>query len=607
MSSAPPARRGIESENTPPREPDQKSLAASVRRGALWSIANTVLLKVASLAITAVVAHILSPRDFGVFTVAMTAYAIVSSLGELGVSSCLIRADLDIDRLAPTMVTVSVVTSAVQAAAMVFFARPIASALGSPDAEQPIRVMALVVIIVGCFAVPSAQLVRNFRQEKLFLAEAISFVVSTAVLVLLAKRGSGAMAFAWSRVAGQLVSGCVLALAAPRTYRPGLRRSALQLLVQVGFPLGGANIIGFILLNVDYGLIGHLLGAVALGVYVLAFNVASWPSSLLGAMINNVSMPAFSRVKNDPELLKSAITDAIRAISLVVMPISALTVALADPLVLTLYGAKWSQSVKILQLLALYGAFSILCVLFSNILAGLGRTKLLLVMQLYWLVALIPAMVLGVHFGGVVGAALAHVIVIGPIILPFYVLTLIRMTGVRLRAIAAAVLPALLVAAAAGLAAREVARLLISTPLVALLAGGIAGGLIYGVATAPQFIAILNRGQGSRVRGQRVLDLYQSGARLLGLPSARQPKHSARPGRRPVQLDVPYASMSGAEPTAAELLAMARSTEVIQTGAAAFEVLMSLARPAPMSPAFAMIKQTPGDVTTPLERYGIGR
>jgi PST family polysaccharide transporter len=604
MSSAPPARRGIESENTSQHAPDKPSLAASVRRGALWSLANTVLLKVASLAITAVVARILSPRDFGVFTVAITAYAIVSSIGELGVSSCLIRADLDIDRLAPTMVTVSVVTSAVQAAAMVFFARPIASALGSPDAAQPIRVMALVVIIVGCFAVPSAQLVRNFRQEKLFLAEAISFVFSTAVLILLAKRGSGAMAFAWSRVAGQLVSGCVLALSAPRTYRPGLRRSALRLLTQVGFPLGAANIIGFILLNVDYGLIGHLLGAVALGVYVLAFNVASWPSSLLGAMINNVSMPAFSRVKNDPELLKSAITDAVRAISLVVMPISALTVALADPLVLTLYGSKWSQSARILQLLALYGAFSILCVLFSNILAGLGRTKLLFVMQLYWLVALVPAMVLGVHYDGVVGAALAHVIVIGPIILPFYVLTLMRMTGIRLGALARAVLPSLLVASAAALAARETSLLLMSTPLAALLAGGVAGGLIYAVATAPQAIAILNRGQGGRVRGQRILDLYQSGARLLGLPSGRQPKHSAR---RPVQLDVPYGGVSGAEPTAAELLAMARSTEVIQTGAAAFEVLMSLARPAPVSPAFAMIKQTPGDVTTPLERFGIGR
>ena len=36
---------------------------------------------------------------------------------------------------------------------------------------------------------------------------------------------------------------------------------------------------------------------------VLAFNVASWPASLLGAVINNMSMPAFSRVKHDPNLL----------------------------------------------------------------------------------------------------------------------------------------------------------------------------------------------------------------------------------------------------------------------------------------------------------------
>ena len=160
------------------------------------------------------------------------------------------------------------------------------------------------------------------------------------------------------------------------------------MLVRFGFPLAGANIINYVLLNGDYAVVGHLAGAVALGAYVLAFNVASWPSSLLGFMINNVSMPAFSRIKDDADRLKKAIAKALRVISLVVMPMSALTIALARPIVLTLYGAKWTASVQPLAILAVYGAISIICVLFANILASMGRAKFILIVQLVWLACL---------------------------------------------------------------------------------------------------------------------------------------------------------------------------------------------------------------------------
>src|SRR5215831_10767946 len=118
----PPPSRVSDSE---PAGSDSRSLSASVRRGALWVVASNVLLRFANVAITAIVAHILSPHDFGVFAVALTAYAIVSSIGELGVSACLIRADLDIDRLAPTVATVSVLSSAILAGVMAAFATPI--------------------------------------------------------------------------------------------------------------------------------------------------------------------------------------------------------------------------------------------------------------------------------------------------------------------------------------------------------------------------------------------------------------------------------------------------------------------------------------------------
>jgi PST family polysaccharide transporter len=482
-----------------------------------------VLLRLANVGITAVVAHILSPHDFGVFAVALTAYAIVSSIGELGVSACLIRADLDIDGLAPTVATVSILSTAIFAAAMNVFARPIAAALGSAAAVGPIRVLSIAVLFIGVFAVPNSQLTRDFKQDKIFLANAIGFVPSTVLLIILAKSGGGAMAFAWSMVVRQFIVGCVMIVAAPRYYWPGLARSALSVLFRFGIPLAGANFVNYILLNVDYAFVGHFLGAFELGVYVLAFTIASWPYGVLGAVINGVSMPAFSRVKHDPALLKKAMATGVRGVSLIAMPMCGMSIALARPIILTLYGAKWAAAANVLIILSFYGAVFILCLLFANMLTALGHTKFLLILQLIWIGTLVPAMALGVHKDGIVGAAYAHVAVIIPIVLPSYLLALKRVTGVRITALGRAVLPAVLASSVAALAAHGAASLF-SSPLARLVAGLAAGGVVYVICAGQQAVAVFAP---KRV-ADRVLRFYSSAARLVGLPSGSRAKHSAR-------------------------------------------------------------------------------
>jgi PST family polysaccharide transporter len=540
-------------------------------------------LRLTNIFVTAVVAHILSPHDFGVFAVALTVYAIVSSFGELGVSSCLFRADLDIDSLAPTFVTISVVTSAILAAVMTAFAEPIATALGSAEAAGPIRVMALAVLLVGIFAVPSAHLVRDFKQDKIFLSNVTSFALSTGVLLLMAKSGSGAMAFAWSRVAGQLVAGCVLMASVPKRYRPGFVRSALSLLLKLGLPLAGANFVNYILLNVDYALVGHLMGAAALGTYMLAFNVASWPASLLGSVINNVAMPAFSRVKHDAEFLKKAMVNALYAVSLVVLPMCGLTMALAHPLVLTLYGPKWIASANALSVLALYGAISIICVLFANMLASLGRNKAVLLVQLIWLGALIPAMALGVNRDGIVGAAIAHVVVIGPVVLPSYLILLKRATGVRVTGLAKAMLPALLASSIAAVAARGVSSQF-SNPLVQLAVGLTAGSLIYLILTAPQMIALLNQSQAEKLRANRIIGFYMRAGRLAGLTGINSARHRGEGAKGRARQTPRHARGFGTPRRRLSTRAAFVATDPAESAAAALELLISFATPVVRQP-----------------------
>jgi len=503
LSSKKESRPGLQyPEGSPP-------LSVSVRRGVLWSALSTLLLRLTNVAITAVVAHILAPRDFGIFTVALIAYTVIYNISEFGIGSCLIRADLDINVMAPTMFTVSLLTSAIFGDAMAFFARPIATALGSADGTQAVRVMALSVLISGFSALPGAQLTRDFKQDKLFLANVISLVPSTVALLILAKSGSGALAFAWSRVIAAAVMCLVMVVSAPKYYLPGLSGRALSVLFRFGLPLAGANFVNFVLINVDYVFVGHLLGPVALGAYMLAFTIASSPGLLLGNVINSISMPAFSRVKQDPERLKSAITSSLRMLSLILMPMCGLMIALSRPLVLTIYGAKWAASAEVLAILSFYGAISIICILFSNILTSLGKAKFTLAVQVLWLGALVPAMVIGVHRNGIIGAAVAHIVVIGPLILPSFLFALKRTTGIRLTRMGKTILPSVLAGVAAAVAARITADQF-SGPLPQLVAGLAAGSVTYVVAAAPQVVAWLSHTEAARRRAPGLFRRYDA-------------------------------------------------------------------------------------------------
>jgi hypothetical protein len=337
------------------------------------------------------------------------------------------------------------------------------------------------------------------------------------------------MAFAWSRVIAASVMGCVMALYAPKIYMPGISRSALSVLFRFGVPLAGANVINFILINVDYAFVGHLLGAIFLGVYMLAFTIASSPGLLLGNVINSIAMPAFSRVKHDPDLLKNAMTGALRVVSLILMPMCGLMIALARPIVLTVYGAKWEASARVLSILALYGAVSIICILFANILTSLGKAKFTLFVQLLWLVALVPAMVLGVHRNGIVGAAAAHIAVIGPLVLPCYLFALRRATGIRFTMLGKAILPPLLAGVAAALAARATASQF-ATPLIQLVSGLAAGGLTYLVAAGPQIAAWLTPAQAAKLRVPRLFRPGDTEHRDMG--GIHRPDNAAAAGQR---------------------------------------------------------------------------
>lgn len=443
-----------------------------------------MLLRFMNIAVMAVVARLVAPAELGIFALALTVHAIVATFAELGVGSAVARKDLDPDRIAGTVTTLATFMSVGLAAAMAVFAEPIAAAVGSAQAAGPLRVMSITVALIGPFAVPAAQLQRDFRQDRLFIATALSFIPSTAVLLLLAVNNDGATAFAWSRVAGVLVTGILVFASVPKRYLPEFRRREFPALVRFGLPLAAANLVSQVLLNIDYVFVGRQLPLHDVGLYMLAFNIAAWPTGVMGSILNSVVLPAFSDVRRDPGLLADALGRGSRTVALIACPIGALTLGLATPLLVSVYGGKWGAAAPVLSVLTLHGVVFVICLLFANIVIAMGRTGVLLGVQVVALMCLVPALALGIRLDGLVGVGIAHIVVICGVTGPAYLAAIKRSTGVRLRVVVRAVAPPAAAAAATALVSLGVASLL-HGPLIQLIVGGLAGGFVYLVLVAP--------------------------------------------------------------------------------------------------------------------------
>lgn len=448
-----------------------------VLRSVAWSSGGALSMRLGQFLVGIVAARILLPHDFGVFAITLAVYAIVVNVSELGVSSALIRQNEQVERMAPTAVTISLASAAVLAAILWLFAPLIARGFGAGEAADPVRVMALVVLLAGPSAVPSALLTRSFRQDLRFRADGLSFIVSNGLLIALALLGLGPLALAWSRVAGALTSTITLLIVAPK-FRPGFRAKEAEHLLRFGLPLVGANLTGFAIGSVDSIVIGHVAGPVKLGFYTLANNIASWPLGLSTSVLVNVGLPLMAKVKDDIAELSRYLTNALRTLSGVFFYITAMCVGLAQQLIDSVYGEKWSATGPVLAVLAAYGSVRVIMALLSDVLVACGATRSLFWIQVVWICVLIPSMVFGALIDGIVGVACAQVIVGIGIVVPITLLVANRIISVPVSPLLKALLLPLLAAASSGLVAHTVASF-ISNSWLGLLAGGAAGTLVY--------------------------------------------------------------------------------------------------------------------------------
>jgi O-antigen/teichoic acid export membrane protein len=325
----------------------RESLTARTLKGAAWIGGASVARLALRVVSVAILARLLTPREYGVVAGALIAMDFAAMIYGMGLAPTLVqRKEVRLDHVA-TAFSAALFMAGLAAVGMWFAAPLIAELLQIPELTQILKILAWLTPFGAFSVLCEALLARNMQLKKVAMRPLFTFTISNfLVAVPLAWYGFGF----WSLVAMQAVdivlSAATLGFAARKLLVwPRFSRHAFADLwrLSLGFTINQP--FSYLAYNADRFIIGRVLGTTTLGLYTRASFFANTAATLFGNIARLSVFPAMAKVQQDDTRLRSALLKSFSVLALLTLPVSAFCVIFAKELVDLLLGDQWHMAV----------------------------------------------------------------------------------------------------------------------------------------------------------------------------------------------------------------------------------------------------------------------
>ena len=253
--------------------------------------------------------------------------------------------------------------------------------------------------------------------------EIIAIVIAGITAVILAFQGFGVWSLAFNGIITSSLS--LVGYYAYMKWIPSFQFSmkAFKDLFNFGGFVLVQNLFHFVTQNIDYILIGKLVGSSALGIYTLAFILTDTIRKKTMHTFSKVLFPAFATFQDEHERIKKHYLSMVNITSCILIPIMVIFIFFAKPIITWGFGEEWLDAIVPLQLLSAAMIVEAIFGTIAPVLKGMGRADLIVRVSVMntFLVA-IPSITLGSYFFGLNGAAAAVLLykLVGNILFQFY-------------------------------------------------------------------------------------------------------------------------------------------------------------------------------------------
>lgn len=381
-----------------------------IKTGLIWSALQMIVNQSFAFIVKLILIKLLLPSQFGLVGMAIVFTGLVQVINDIGIGAALIQ------RKASNLTEEHYQTAFWTGIAWSIFLFMIISIGVAPLAayfyEQPVLKIIIPVISIGILCSPvnlvhKAQLTRRMNFKKIAIIDNTSNIIAGSLAVVLALSGAGIWALVFNTIA-------IVVIAMPLYYHAtkwlpkfNWNKQAFKDIFGFGAYTTGANVFTYFYNNIDYLLIGKLLGASTLGIYTFAFVITDTFRSRIMAIINNVMYPIYGKKQSEPALIKRYYLKVVQVNCLLVFPIMLFLVLLGASFVNGIFGAKWQGAIIPLQILSVSVMFQMMVSGNTALVRGLGKPGLDMNLQILKAILFVPTLAYATINYGILGASIA--------------------------------------------------------------------------------------------------------------------------------------------------------------------------------------------------------
>lgn len=443
-----------------------------------WSFFERIGQQGIRFIITVVLARLLLPSQYGLIGMLAIFMELSQTLLDSGFVSAIIQKEKCSDADLCSVFYFNISVGLVLVIILYFGAPFIAEFYREPQLVALTRFLSLNLLISSFGIIQIAILIKQFDFKAQAKVTNASLLASGCIGIILALNGCGV----WSLVIQQSFYNIFrsLLLWLSSSWRPSLtfEFSSLRGMFGFGSRLLATGIVTSIFDNLYLVVIGKLFSATGLGFYTRALGLQQVPASLLTDAVGSVTFPMFSSIQSDPIRLKMTFRRALGLLGFVNFPVFIMLAIIAKPLILLLFTERWLPCVPYFQLLLMVGLIFPLHIINLNLLKALGRSDLILRIEILKKILIAATVAVTWHWG-IQGLIYGQMLlaVVSYYINSFYTAKLINYS---LREQIGDLLPALLLAIVMGGGLLLFPFLPTTSVIVTLLIQVVSGSLIYG-------------------------------------------------------------------------------------------------------------------------------
>lgn len=350
----------------------QKKLG--MRGAALFQFGSKYISMGAQVVITAVLARIIAPEEFGLVAIVTVFTGLFSLLSDMGIGTAIVQyRDLkeeDYGALFGFSIVLAIGLTAAFCAVS-----PLIGAFYSDARLIGLCCVASPTLLFSTLnSVPEGLMLKGKRFDLIAIRLVVATVASGGLAIWLALAGWGAVALVLQTALSSAVVLVWNLISRPIRHisfhfmRP-LRKIFSYSAYQFGFSL-----INYFSRNLDNMLVGRMLGSAELGYYDKAYKLTSYPMSAFSSVIGSVIQPYMAEHQDNTDVIFECFMKVEKLLSLVGVFVAVTFFCASGEIVWVLYGPGWEQSIPVFAILSISVYFQMLGNPSGAFFQSIGRT-----------------------------------------------------------------------------------------------------------------------------------------------------------------------------------------------------------------------------------------